>query len=72
MKCPNCEEDVKETWKVCPNCHADLTLRKYSKDKDPITQIQKDLDILKKREEERYANEQNTDPKPKRKTLFGD
>ena len=73
LKCKNCEETIKEGWKNCPSCGADLTKGKYSSSNDPLEELKGDVGKIKKYLEEKAAEEEEGGQggKKKRKPLFG-
>lgn len=76
MKCKNCEEEIKEGWKVCPSCGADLSKGKYSSSNDPLGKLGERLSKVEQYLEEKAADEEDGDKgdkdgkKKKRKPLF--
>ena len=67
MKCGNCQEEIKKNWKVCPNCHADLTQGKYSATDDPVEILNAEVKKIKKYLEDK---ENDQPAATKRKKLF--
>ncbi len=80
MKCPNCDNTVERDWTHCVKCGANLTLRKFSSDDDPVKRVaavETKVDKIAKYLEDKDA-EENDEPKPlkggkkdvKRKSIF--